>query len=313
MNAASASELGRAVRSSSRCRCGPGPSACPSRRVDGADPQPDAGLDQPGDVAQRVAEVAGGVGGAVGGRVVGVLQRRRRAERVEGRAEPASPRASRRPARGAARSAVAQRARSSASSAPGELERVDRAASASSGVGPMNERGCGVDADPGGGERAAGAAGPTIRSSQPVRSAGAGRGPLHLLHAAKCERVGLGWPTACTAPNLPAVRTAAAARAPGAGRTGASSWQRRATAGCRCWAAPRVRRVGDRCDRREPVEAAAEARARRGCHRCSRRPAKARLVVASARGRGRAGCRERRRAPDAPEHAAAARPRRGSP
>ena len=73
-----------------------------------------------------------------------------------------------------------------------------------SGLGPMNELGAVVApttvAANGLGEPAR----PTIRSIQPVRRLDPGAAFSMSSMAAKWERVGLSWPTACTAPNVPA-------------------------------------------------------------------------------------------------------------
>ena len=102
-----------------------------------------------------------------------------------------------------ARSAVAQRVLSAASQAPlTESESTERDREV--GGGPEQRPGELLDpivvAANGPGVVVA----PTMRSSQPVRNEEPGAARSISSMSVKCDRVGLGWPTACTIASLPA-------------------------------------------------------------------------------------------------------------
>ncbi len=96
---------------------------------------------------------------------------------------------------------MAQRVVSVASQAPlSENESTERRAR--SGEVPMNERGA-VELPTAVAAKGPGVVvAPTIRSSQPVRSDEPGAARSISSMSVKCDRVGLGWPRACTMASL---------------------------------------------------------------------------------------------------------------
>ena len=158
-----------------------------------------------------------GVGRAVRRRVAGGAQRRHRRRARSSVAGP-GPRVGGGAGVEGARGPWSSGARSVASQAPPRLK-LSTVRMASSTVGPDHRAGAIVAPRARWTRTGPGWCGPTMRSSQPVRSEDPGRPRSISSMSVKCERVGLGWPTAWTTARPGGEERAAAARAPGAGRT----------------------------------------------------------------------------------------------
>ena len=108
--------------------------------------------------------------------------------------------------RGVAANARAISSRFAGSQVPAS-SKLSRLRIASSTVGPISDRGALVDAR----EVAANGPGvvvaPTMRSSHPVRTDDPGAARSISSMSVKCDRVGFGWPTACTMASRPEVNS----------------------------------------------------------------------------------------------------------
>ena len=152
---------------------------------------------------------------------------------------------------------------------------------------------------------------PTIRSSQPVRSDEPGAARSISSMSVKCERVGLGWPTACTIASLPAVYSGSSGASEGCSANRLVSGRPRDMRHGDVGPGGVVLGVADRGHGGQPVEPAAEGEHDEGVTGV----AGIREGEAGGRLRGRredAGCRERPEPGRTGQDAAPGHPARGA-